>query len=390
MDVGGVPADVPRNRASLRLRLAIVCGGAATAFSLLTLLMSVALVDGAAAGGTLRVDPRFVIPMGDGTAITVNQFQQDLRRAALVELASRGLILLTALSGMAFVVSYGLVGRALLPLQRITETARGLSASTLDARIGLTGPDDELTRLADTFDGMLDRLQAAFDTQRRFVVDAGHELRTPVAVVRTEIEVALADPDAPAPDLRESMSVVLEANRRIEALIESLLVLADAYAAVAAEEPGPPVALDGLVAAAVASAGRTAAAGGVALRHLPCASGGTVQGDARLLAVLVGALVENAVLHNRSGGTATAQIRTDEPGRVRLRVINDGPVVETALETLAGPFRRGGTARTGRHGAGLGLAVAVEVARAHGGKLTAAPRPEGGLDVTVDLPAAVP
>lgn len=383
MENDAQPWPAARPRASLRLRLALVCGGAATAFSLLTLLLSLVLVDRAALGGTLQVDPRLVIPLGDGTAVTVQQFQQDLRRSALFDLANRGLLLLTALSALAFACSYALADRALVPLKRITDSAQGLSAASLDARIGLTGPDDELKRLADTFDGMLDRLQRSFDAQRRFVADAGHELRTPVAVVRTEVEVALADVNAPAVDLRDSMSVVLDANRKIEVLIEALLILADAHVTAA----GQAVALDQLVAIAIADSAEEAAARRVSVRHRPCESSDGVCGDARLLAFMVGAVVDNAIRHNRPGGNATVETRQDRSGQVQLRIVNDGPLVETDLDTLSRPFRRAGTARTSRQGAGLGLAITAEVVRSHGGNLHAVARPNGGLDLTITLPA---
>jgi hypothetical protein len=117
-------------------------------------------------------------------------------------------------------------GRVLQPLQDITAAAQRLSAERLDARIALAGPEDELKQLADTFDDMLGRLEAAFEAQRRFVADASHELRTPLAVMRTEVEVALADPAASADDLRAAALVVRDATVRADRLVDSLLLLA--------------------------------------------------------------------------------------------------------------------------------------------------------------------
>lgn len=125
---------------------------------------------------------------------------------------------------LAFAVSWWLTGRLLRPLHRITATARRLSLSTLHERIALDGPQDELKRLADTFDAMLDRLEQAVDSQRRFVANASHELRTPLAIQRTAIEVGLADP---APErLAEVRAEMLRNTRRSERLIDGLLVLA--------------------------------------------------------------------------------------------------------------------------------------------------------------------
>ena len=131
---------------------------------------------------------------------------------------------LQVLAGAA--LSWVLIGRTLRPLSTLTRTARALSESSLDRRIRLTGPRDEVADLADTFDDMLGRLQAAFDAERRFVANASHELRTPLAVIRTEVEVTLADPAADAADLRRMGEVVLEATDRASRLLTSLLVLA--------------------------------------------------------------------------------------------------------------------------------------------------------------------
>ena len=119
-----------------------------------------------------------------------------------------------------------LIGRTLRPLSTLTRTARALSESSLDQRIRLTGPRDEVADLADTFDDMLGRLQAAFDAERRFVANASHELRTPLAVIRTEVEVTMADPAADAAELRRMGEIVLEATERANRLLTSLLLLA--------------------------------------------------------------------------------------------------------------------------------------------------------------------
>ena len=123
-------------------------------------------------------------------------------------------------------------GRALRPISRITSTARSISDRTLDARIALDGPRDELRELADTFDSMLERLEAAFESQRRFVANASHELRTPLAIVRTELDVTLDDPDADRDELRAMAYVVRDANERMERLIASLLALASSEAGI--------------------------------------------------------------------------------------------------------------------------------------------------------------
>ncbi len=125
--------------------------------------------------------------------------------------------------GVMTMVSVGagwlLAGRALRPLREITATARRVSGENLGERIALVGPADELKELADTFDGMLARLDSAFASQRHFVANASHELRTPLAIMRTEIDVALADPDASIPDLRAMGEAVRDTVDRNELLI---------------------------------------------------------------------------------------------------------------------------------------------------------------------------
>ena len=138
-----------------------------------------------------------------------------------------------------------LAGRALRPLRDITATARRVSGENLGERIGLIGPDDELKELADTFDGMLGRLDGAFESQRHFVANASHELRTPLAIMRTEVDVALADPDASTDELRRMGEAVRETIDRCERLIESLLMLARSEAATGREEPVDLAALAG-------------------------------------------------------------------------------------------------------------------------------------------------
>jgi signal transduction histidine kinase len=253
----------------------------------------------------------------------------------------------------------------------------------LDARIALAGPQDELKQLADTFDEMLGRLEAAFEAQRRFVADASHELRTPLAVMRTEVDVALADPDAGVEDLRASAEVVREATMRADRLVDSLLLLAQS------ERLAGPAVRERVELPEVAAQGLSAVAAEVQERRLEVATSygpAGVLGDRGLLERLAGNLVENAVRHNLPDGWVRVDTGTVE-GRARLQVSNSGAVL--APDQVAGlfePFRRYGTARTARRGAGLGLAIVRAVAELHGGTVGAAARPDGGLTVTVDLP----
>ncbi len=378
---GTAPAG---GRTTLRWRLTIVYGAVAIAVGVVLLLLSMVLVDRALSEAQVS-NPRLVVPLSDGSFITLGEYQDQLRQDTLRQLFRQGLLLL-ALIGLAGVgVAYYLAGRVLTPLQRITTTARRLSAEQLDARIALGGPADELKELADTFDAMLERLEKSFEAQRRFVADASHELRTPLAVMRTEVDVALADPAATKQDLRAAALVVRDATERADRLLESLLLLARSDRL---SVDGLPVTervdLPAVCEAAVAAMAAEVAAKGlqVATSFAPAA----VHGDVGLLERLAGNLVENAVRHNVPGGWVRVDTGSVD-GRSRLQVTNTGPEVPGAeVEALFEPFRRHGTARTARRGAGLGLAIVRAGATVHGGSARAEPRPGGGLVVTVDLP----
>ncbi|MBC7375550.1 MAG: HAMP domain-containing histidine kinase, partial [Frankiales bacterium] len=300
-------------------------------------------------------------------------------------LLSQGLLALRLLGALGVGLSYFLAGRVLRPLQDITHAAQRLSAERLDARIDLAGPQDELKQLADTFDEMLGRLEAAFEAQKRFVADASHELRTPLAVMRTEVDVALADPHATTDDLRAAAGVVRDATIRADRLVDSLLLLARSdrleVDGLALRER---VELPQVAAQALAAVEAEARSRGLHIAASYAPAG--VLGDSGLLERLAGNLVENAVRHNVDGGWLRVDTGTVE-GRARLEVSSSGPVVPPeSVAELFEPFRRHGIARTSRRGAGLGLAIVRAVARAHGGTATASARPEGGLTVTVDLP----
>jgi hypothetical protein len=265
----------------------------------------------------------------------------------------------------------------------MTATARKLSEENLHERIALDGPDDELKELADTFDAMLARLEAAFDSQKRFVANASHELRTPLSIIRTEVDVALANPDATPEELRRMGEVVRRATERSDALIDGLLVLARSDRGAAALAP---VDLATLAEEAVAQSAAEAGAAGVEFRTQ--FEPAPTSGDDALLGRLAGNLVENAIRHNEPGGRVEV-VTGPAPGagEVLLAVANSGPVIDPAdVDGLFEPFRRLGGDRVAGRGAGLGLSIVRSVTIAHGGRIAARPRPGGGLMVEIFLP----
>jgi signal transduction histidine kinase len=308
--------------------------------------------------------------------------RRELQAATLNQLLAQSGIALAFMALVSVGLGWLVAGRVLHPLSAITATARRLEGSTLHERINLQGPQDELKELADTFDQMLGRLDAAFETQRRFVANASHELRTPLAIARTEVDVALADPGAGQAELRAMAGRVLEATRRSERLIEGLLTLARSERRLRAGEP-----LDLDLAAADALSEAAAEIERLGLQVSSVLGRAQVAGDRALLERLVANLVENAVRHNRPGGWV--EVDTGRAGPLAVvRVANGGPPIPPdRVATLFEPFRRLHPDRTGSdRGAGLGLSIVRSVATAHGGKANATALPEGGLEVTVELP----
>jgi signal transduction histidine kinase len=280
-----------------------------------------------------------------------------------------------------------LSARMLRPLRDITGTARHLSVANLHERIALDGPRDELKELADTFDGMLGRLDGAFASQRRFVANASHELRTPLAIMRAQIDVALGDPDVGRRELIATSRVVRDAVDRCERLLDGLLVLARSDRGIDGAET---VDLAESAARALDLVSPAAAARGIELR--PALRPAAVRGDPALLDRMVANLVENAVSHNL-GASGWVEVTTSNGGsRARVRVANSGPPVPPdRVPSLFEPFQRLSRERTSSgRGAGLGLSIVRSVARAHRGEATARARTSGGLTVEVELPASPP
>jgi two-component system sensor histidine kinase VanS len=290
---------------------------------------------------------------------------------------------LVGLAVIGIVGGWALAGWILRPLHRINEAAEIVATGDLRHRISLGGRNDEFRQLADTFDHMLDRLHDAFEVQERFAANASHELRTPLAVTSTMLDVALRDPDGQ--DYPTLLRRLRTTNDRAVGLTESLLRLADANAisAVAAR-----VDLAAVVRATVAENADEAQRREVTITsRLDAAS---VLGDGGLLAQLATNLVQNAIRHGGTPGEAIIGTRMDtERGMVLLRVESSGSRFDAdAAARLVEPFLRGaGRVSSDGRGYGLGLALVKRIAEVHGGTLAIAPRAEGGLVVTVELPA---
>lgn len=304
------------------------------------------------------------------------------RSRTLDALLLYSLVALGAMTLFSGGLGWLMAGRALRPVGRITAAARRASERHLGERISLGGPLDEVRRLADTFDEMLDRLDAAFVSQKRFVADASHELRTPLTVMRTAIDVALASPQKSVEQMETMAERVRRAVEQADALVDALLTLATSERPVVAGEPTDLAvtvedALDGL-AAPIAALG---------LRISPSLSPALVVGDPVLVERLVGNLVENAVRHNSAGGFVSVRTSAASPSGATLEVANSGPTLTAEfVGSMFEPFRRAEVRTSTRDGVGLGLAIVRSIAEAHSATVEARAREEGGLEVRVTFP----
>jgi signal transduction histidine kinase len=304
------------------------------------------------------------------------------RSAYLHELLTRSGIALAIMAALAVVLGWFVAGRVLRPLRLMTTATQRISEENLHERLALPGPSDEIKDLADTIDGLLYRLEAAFDAQRRFVANASHELRTPLTLNRALLEFTLTNPDATVEDLRTMAQELITSGEQQEQLIEALLTLAISARGLERHElfdlsditadvlvrPHPDIDRLGLdVQTTMTSA--------------------PAVGDRRLAERLVVNLVDNAVRHNVTGGHIDITTRADA-GRAVLEIVNSGPVIpQDDIDRLFQPFQRLQSNRANhldRHG--LGLSIVQSIAAAHDASLTAHPRNDGGLHIEVRFP----
>ena len=319
-------------------------------------------------------------PMVDEVVNAMSAQAKQQRHDTLQTMLIFSLVSLGAVGLAAGGLGWLLAGRVLQPLHEVTATARRVAERNLHERISLDGPNDEIKELADTFDAMLERLDRAFDGQHRFVANASHELRTPLAINRTLIEVALDDPAAPEAT-RQLGTTLLQVNQRHERLIDGLLVLASSEQQI---NKRMNVDLAEVARWALSNEEGAARRAGIDLVcHLQSAD---VVGDPALLERVAQNLIDNALRYNISGRGWVAVSVSADTGFARLAIENTGPVVSPdEVNSLFEPFRRLATT-PGTGGAGLGLSIVRSVTIAHGGRVSATSRPDGGLLVEVTLP----
>jgi signal transduction histidine kinase len=388
-------------RHSVRARIAFACGGLFLVTGAAFLAATYALVDHslgtsaadmqrnlvaqscgpASLGGHLAGSAAARATCKVAIALGVHLGATDQRARDLHELllwSAVGLAVATVAAGL---LGWATGGRILLPLHKVTAAARRASQEHLDERIDFGGPRDELKELADTFDDMLNRLDVAFASQRRFVANASHELRTPLTAMRTLIDVAMAKPTRSAPQLEQLVARVRDSLDQSEKIIDGLLVLARSDRGLSGHQ-----AADLEVAAqdAIDQVGPAARQANVGIDS--DLSPAPTLGDRVLLERLAVNLLDNAVRYNVDGGTVTVMTGTD--GDVSyLTVANTGPhVPPSAVATLFEPFTRlDGRIDQGK-AVGLGLSIVTSVVSAHHGTVEALSLPGGGMRISARLP----
>ena len=302
------------------------------------------------------------------------QHQRDLTLSHLLQYS---LITLAVVIGLAAILGWIVAGRALRPVHRITAAARAASEHNLSARVALRGPRDELHELAETFDEMLERLQVAFEGQKRFIANASHELRTPLAVMRATVDVVLDNPDSTQADLRGMATDIRAAVDHAEHLIGALLILAR-------NERGLTVHDEVDLATVAEDIVDTVGLGD--RRVHATLEPAVISGDPVLVERLVANLVDNAVRYTGAAGDIWISTST-VAGRSRLIVANTGPLISLVdADRIFQPFHRLDD-RAYHEGFGLGLTIVASIAAVHGGIATARPRDDGGLSITVTIPA---
>jgi signal transduction histidine kinase len=416
VDRGGLAARLRHPHTTVRWRLTLLYGGLFLVSGVVLLAITYTLVDNASVNGP-GTKPSFVRANGPLTAllrrvpsgppvfqakiippslaarvrrlvrsqpgkIAIALGQSDQRIADLHQLVVESAIALAVMTLMCGGLGWVVAGRVLAPLRTMTAATQEISEANLDRRLALAGPRDELRGLADTIDGLLGRLEGAFDAQRRFVANASHELRTPLTAARALLEMVMSDPHATVETFRTTCEQVLEESTQQEELIDALLTLAQGQRGI-----DPPERFDlAVIAGGALDVHRAeAAARGV---HLDATlEPAPTSGDPRLVERLVSNLLDNAVRHNIADGRVLVSVQVSD-GRATLTVANTGTVVpEAEVERLLRPFQRLDADRVGyRAGLGLGLSIVAAVAAAHDATLDVRAAACGGLEIAVRFP----
>lgn len=315
-----------------------------------------------------------------GTSLESTDEELESLRGILVYLVPLSLV-------VAGIGGWFLAGRSLSPVMAMADRARQIGIANLSERLPVANPRDELGKLAETFNGLLARLEGSLIQQRQFMADASHELRTPVTTARTAASVSLQQPTRNEEDYRETLAIIEQETTRLSRIVDDMFTLARADAG-SYPVRSMPMYLDEVIdevvrALRVVASTRDISLAGNVLRPAP------LTGDEDLVRRLILNIVDNAVRYAPSG--STVRIALDRAGdQYAISVSDDGPGIPAEIQPrIFERFYRVDAARThGKDGgAGLGLALARWIARVHGGDVTLAASSRAGSTFVITLPA---
>ena len=321
-------------------------------------------------------------------AYALHHDRETMEAVATAYVIAIPLLLLFAAGG-----GYFLAGRSLSPVAEMSARAAEISSTNLNERLPVGSRRDELTSLAEVVNGLLERLERAFAHQRRFMADASHELRTPVAVLRTEADVTLSRPTRTEAEYRESVSVMRDSAQRLGRIVDDLFLLARADAGHLPLRR-EPLYLEDVVDEAARAVRTLAQERGVRITLLPLEDS-PFDGDADLLGRVLLNLLDNAIKHSPSGGTVTLALAR-ATHEYHITVTDEGPGIPLEAQShVFDRFFRADKARRreegdGTTGAGLGLAIGRWIAEAHGGRLELVRSDTNGSEFRLALPASDP
>jgi signal transduction histidine kinase len=366
-------------RTTVRDRLALLYGGVFLASGVVLVAVIYLLVNDASRDDASQTASAVHVTPGPSGSVFQPAVQQ--RNLDLHSLLVGSSVALAIMAVGSVALGWLVAGRVLRPLRSITAATRQISDRNLHERLALDGPPDEITELSATIDGLLTRLESAFDAQRQFVANASHELRTPLTVSQAMLQVALASPNTTLTSLKTTCEDVLETGKQQQLLIEALLTLARSAQGLDRREL-----FDLALIASKAVEGRREHPEDHDIRIETTLTAALAAGDPAMAESLVANLIDNAIRHNTPGGRAQITTTTTT-GQATIRVSNTGPVIPAdQVDRLFRPFQQLGDQRTHAAGHGLGLAIVQAIADAHKAILTAHARPEGGLDIQVRFP----
>jgi signal transduction histidine kinase len=310
--------------------------------------------------------------------------RMEERQQSLSDLRTYSFIGVGAILIVGAVGGYVISGMMLKPIGRVSSLAARISHTNLKERINHQGPQDEMKLLADTFDDMLQRLDGSFESQKQFIQDASHELKTPIATAQTNIEVLEMDENAGLSDYKHTTEVVKRSLDRLNFLSQGLLLLSQGSQA---QNKWAEIDLTSLIDEVVTEAQPAATSAGVSLEAGSSPQGLKAKGDATGIKQVITNLVDNAIKYNRPQGTVKVSARAEGPGAI-IEVEDTGMgIAATEQQHIFDRFYRVDKSRSRfQGGSGLGLAIVKKIVEEHGGIVSVESSPGQGSTFRVSLP----